>query len=236
MPNLPVLFRMQEIESRLAVLLKKRQQLEQHADLVLLRQRLKEFTAHQEHLGRDGQQVKLKQSQLDLELKTLQEHLKIEEQKLYGGAITSSRELEQIQSKVSEYAKKRVILEDEILKLMEQDEQVTHDLQELKQVIVGVEVGITDVKQQIGQEMIEITMEEQDLSDEAALLIVKIPEDWLSRYRRIAGSHHGVAIARVKNNSCGACHVSLSDMMLQQVKRGEDCFYYCENCARILYY
>ncbi|TCL61538.1 putative nucleic acid-binding Zn-ribbon protein [Hydrogenispora ethanolica] len=236
MVNLPHLYRLQEIEGRLLALqklrlriaedpeLKERQKAWQNSD-----QLLKESEA-------ERQRLQTNQRRLELELKTCQEHLAAEERKLYGGGVSSARELEQLQQKAAEYAKKRAALEDDLLQLMEGEEQLSAKLSQLT-AIRDETVGVLEqLKQEHARQLLEVTIEEQDLTEEAEQVAAKLPKDWLERYRRIAKSHHGIGMAKVKSNSCGACHISLSESMLQNVKRAEDTLLFCESCGRILYY
>lgn len=236
MANLPNLFRLQEIESRRLTLRKKRQQLDEDPDVKRRSEQIKGVAEQLKMAQTKRQSALAKQRQLELDLQSGQERLKAENNKLYSGSITNSRELEQIQQKVSEYAKKCSQTEEELLQFMEHDEQAAGEIAGLTKVLAGLEQELAQAKQHQAGLILEITMEEQELEDDEALVITAIPADWLERFRRIAKSHNGVGIAKVKTDSCGACHISLSESMLQKVKRGEDTLLYCENCGRILFY
>jgi len=45
----------------------------------------------------------------------------------------------------------------------------------------------------------------------------------------------GLAIARVLNSSCSACHVKIRPAALQTLKAGRE-IVYCDSCKRILYW
>ncbi len=236
MANLPNLFRLQEIESRRLTLRKKRQQLDEDPEVKSRSAQIKNIAEQLKTAQTKRQSALAKQRQLELDLQSGQERLKSENNKLYSGSVTNSRELEQIQQKVSEYTKKCSQIEEELLQFMENDEQAAGEIAGLTRVLTGLEQELIQAKQHQTGQILEITMEEQELEDEEASVITAIPAEWLERFRRIAKSHNGVGIAKVKTNSCGACHISLSESMLQKVKRGEDILLYCENCGRILFY
>jgi predicted nucleic acid-binding Zn-ribbon protein len=181
-------------------------------------------------------QVETRQRQLNPDLKICQERLHHEEKRLYDGSVAQARELEQIQQKAAEYRGAQAKIEEKILQLMETDEQLTGELQQLtwRQQKAGQEEQRIQAK--LRQQSLELIVEKEELQAELAELEPQISPEWLERYRRIAKAHRGVGIAKLKQDSCGACHVSLSESRLQQVKRGEDKLYFCENCGRILYY
>jgi len=60
------------------------------------------------------------------------------------------------------------------------------------------------------------------------------PRD-LAEFRRLVEKKGGLAIVRVVNNSCSACHVKIRPAALQILKAGSE-MVYCDSCKRILYY
>lgn len=55
----------------------------------------------------------------------------------------------------------------------------------------------------------------------------------IERYRRVK-QHHNVPMAKVENNQCGGCNMSLPMVVVKRVMSG-DGVVECENCGRILY-
>lgn len=236
MAILPLLHRVQEIESRMTMLMLSLKKLDENPNLTtlqLLQTQLKQ-TGHDAEA--DLRQLKAGQKKLDLDLKSCQERLRFEENKLYNGSIVQPRELEQLQQKVNEYQAMCSKLEEQLLQLMEQDEVLSGELIKVREREGVVALKLVQLQQELQQQALEINFEKEQLQLELLDLLPQIPADWLEKYRRIAKAHRGVGIAKLKQNSCGACHVSLSESQLQQVKRGEDKLNFCENCGRILYY
>jgi predicted nucleic acid-binding Zn-ribbon protein len=236
MAILPLLYRVQEIENRLAFLAKSLEELAANPNLQALQSLRQELTATAKVKESELHQVKTRQRRLDAELKLCQEKLTHEEKRLYDGSVTQARELEQIQQKATEYHGVQAKLEEDILQLMEADEQLTAAIHQLAQRQQAAGREEEQIQAELRQQSWELVVEQEDLQAELAELEPQITPEWLERYRRIAKAHRGIGIAKLKQNSCGACHVSLSEFYLQQVKRGEDKLHFCENCGRILYY
>jgi predicted nucleic acid-binding Zn-ribbon protein len=236
MPRLPKLFRYQEIQTRLQALERLKVQLERDPNLLQWEERFRESQSLHARSAGELKQRRGSLRRLESELGSCQERLRSEEAKLYGGRVTSSRELEQIQQKALEYSKQRAALEEQILGIMEDEERLGAELESLTRVMAGIEKEIAALRGELSRQQLEITMEEADLKEEAAGLSGELPADWLEKFHRLAKSKQGTAIARVKSNSCGACHISLSESLLQQVKRGEDVLLFCESCGRILFF
>lgn len=236
MAILPLLYRIQEIESRLAELERKSGDLQQNPNLKAVRLLQDELRNSMDRIEADLKKVQNGQHQLDLELATCQERLRNEENKLYGGSVGQARELELIQQKVGEYQNQRTRIEEELLQLMEKDEEWGSQLGELQERLGKAGEEKDRIEAELHQRSLEIDFEMEQLRMELEELSPQIPSEWLERYRKIAKAHRGIGIAKLKQNSCGACHVRLSDSRLNQVKRGEDKLQYCENCGRILFY
>lgn len=72
---------------------------------------------------------------------------------------------------------------------------------------------------------------------ERSKLAVEIPEELLREYDRIGRRHHGIALARVVDETCKACGVRIRPHVYQELRRSSgDQIFTCETCNRILYY
>jgi predicted nucleic acid-binding Zn-ribbon protein len=65
-------------------------------------------------------------------------------------------------------------------------------------------------------------------------LVKAVPPQIYRRYELVR-SRRGTALAYTHSGICSACHISLSPMMFQKLKRGED-MDQCPSCNRIIYY
>jgi predicted nucleic acid-binding Zn-ribbon protein len=64
-----------------------------------------------------------------------------------------------------------------------------------------------------------------------------IPEDLVDHYERIAKRHGGIGLAEIRGEGCGQCGVHIRPHVIQLLTRdGNEEFYHCETCTRILYY
>jgi predicted nucleic acid-binding Zn-ribbon protein len=236
MAILPLLYRIQELESRVAELDRNLAALQQNPELEAIRSLQNELQGSLDRLETGLKKVKDGGRQLDLDLKSCQERLKNEENKLYGGSVVHPRELEQIQQRVTEYQERRNRIEEELLQLMEKEDKWSAGRLVLQQRAANAAQENERFEAEARRRSQEFDLEKEQLLMELEELTPQIPPEWLERYRKIAKSRRGIGIAKLKQNSCGACHVSLSDSRLNQVKRGEDKLQFCENCGRILFY
>jgi uncharacterized protein len=236
MPYLPTLFRIQELDSRVLALKRAREQAAADPNLLALQSLHHQIGASLIKIENARKKVNSSQRQLELELKDCLEHVKHEEEKLYNGVIVSSKGLEQVQQKATEYKNHQLVVEDQILALLEEDEKLATDQTNLQKQLAVCDQETIAMQQQIKQKSAEIAFEEIELNLELEELCPKVPPEWLARYQKIANAHFGVGIAKIKTGSCGACHVGLSEALLSKAKQGEDTLIFCEDCGRILYF
>jgi predicted nucleic acid-binding Zn-ribbon protein len=236
MAFLPLLFRIQELDSKAIALKRTLEQAALNPNLLALESLLQQSKASLIKVKNARRELNSSQRQLELELKTCQEHLEHEEKKLYDGTVVSSRGLEQVQQKAAEYKKQQVKLEDQILVFLEEDEKLAVNQADLEKRLIACEKELEIIQKDIKQQSGAIALEQNEINLELEELRPQIPTEWLERYQRIAKAHLGIGIAKIKTDSCGACHVGLSDALMRKAKQGEDTLIFCENCGRILYY
>jgi predicted nucleic acid-binding Zn-ribbon protein len=67
--------------------------------------------------------------------------------------------------------------------------------------------------------------------------VAAVPEDLVDHYERIAKRHGGIALSEVRGEGCSQCGVHIRPHVIQQLERpGNEEFFHCETCTRILYY
>jgi predicted nucleic acid-binding Zn-ribbon protein len=70
-----------------------------------------------------------------------------------------------------------------------------------------------------------------------AAAVAAVPEELVDHYERIAKRHGGIALAEIRGEGCGQCGVHIRPHVIQLLQRdGNEEFYHCETCTRILYY
>ncbi len=236
MAYLPILYQIQETEKKYRSFEKRIKELPTQTNKNSLELLKSDLEALLETVKDRRKTISNRQKSLDLDVASCIAKLTKEEEKLYQGFGHNPRELEKIQQKVSEYRKQKEKLEEEVLKLMEADETSDAEEQSLTNRYAQTEEELWLVQQEIQDQIMELQFLKEEARMELLDLARQIPREWLDKYRKLGKKHQGIALARVVNQTCGVCHITLSDASLSAVKRGEDKLFYCENCGRILYY
>lgn len=169
------------------------------------------------------------------ELAVLEERIKRENDRLYSGEVTGTRELLTLQEEVDGLRSRRSDMENDALELMEAIEEVDAEVEALAAGAAAAEAELAGSREQLTEAEVvvqaEIDQENTARSTEAA----DIPETALASYEDLRNRMGGVAVARLRNGTCEGCHLGLSAMELDRIRHAPaDEVCYCEECGRIL--
>jgi predicted nucleic acid-binding Zn-ribbon protein len=154
---------------------------------------------------------------------------------MYGGSITSPKELQALQDETGHLKRRQSTLEDQVLELMEALEPLEARLAELdgrRATLDGraQELLVAAAEAEAGIEADLVTTEA-----ERTALAGDLPSDLLAQYEAARVQFRGVAVARIEHNTCGGCHLRLSAMEVDNLKHlapGE--VVTCGECGRLL--
>ncbi len=154
---------------------------------------------------------------------------------LYGGTVTGSRELDNLQKELEMLARQKSTVEDEVLVVMEiaSEAVAAADTAESELAALAQEYRTVRTAFQLRQEELSGQVERLAPDRDAALQAVANPE-LLGRYDQIRSKRGGVGAALLgPDASCGACHTSVSSQQVERAQAGTQ-VNLCENCGRIL--
>ncbi len=139
----------------------------------------------------------------------------------------------EIQNAENEVAK----AEDRLLDRMVAGEEYERRLKAAEAAVKQVEAA-ANVERQTIQAEYNATQRELTAAEAArAAAVAGVPEDLVDHYERIAKRHGGIGLAEIRGEGCGQCGVHIRPHVIQQLRRdGNEEFFHCETCTRILYY
>jgi predicted nucleic acid-binding Zn-ribbon protein len=141
--------------------------------------------------------------------------------------------LHEIQNAEDEAAK----AEDRLLERMVSGEEYDRQLKAAETAVKEVEAVANKERQAIQAEYNAAQKELAAAEAARAAAVAAVPEDLVSHYERIAKRHGGIGLAEIRGEGCGQCGVHIRPHMIQLLQReGNEEFYHCETCTRILYY
>lgn len=158
-----------------------------------------------------------------------------DQQRLDSGAITSPKDLENLQHEIASLAKRQGDLEDVVLEVMERRESAQERITELTGRLESLQTKIREVTARRGAAAEEIDAEIATVTKEREVVSRTIPADLLGLYDKLREQQGGVGAARLYQRACDGCRQELAITELNEVRAAApDAVVRCENCRRIL--
>ncbi len=175
-------------------------------------------------------QLKRKEKELDLENK--EGGIKKYQVQLYQ--VKTNKEYSSLMQEIENLKADNSVLEEEILKILEETDTVRIELAQRKEGLVQEEKRLSVEKQKIEEQIRSIERKLEELNSQRGQVAAKLDTKIISRYERILKNKGGLALVSIENDACQGCHMSLPPQVINEIKM-KDKIITCENCARILY-
>ncbi|MGC8966194.1 MAG: zinc ribbon domain-containing protein [Caldimicrobium sp.] len=167
------------------------------------------------------------------ELKEEQKRLKQTQARLTQ--IRGSRDYQILLREIDEMKKTIRIKEDEILKLMEEIENLSKERDNLKNQLEKVQAVLEEETKKFEKFCEEINAEKESLLKKRKEIAEKISGGVLRKYELIRQKKGGVGIAAVENGVCEGCFMSIPPQLYNELQK-DNRFYECPHCKRIIYF
>jgi predicted nucleic acid-binding Zn-ribbon protein len=198
------------------------------ADLAALEGRLADVTARRDEVAR-------RQSVLEGELAGVEGKVKEIDGRLYSGAITIPRELQALQADVESLRRRCSTLEDAVLEAMTEREPLDDEIRGLEAARAELDgegsrlrVAVAEAESAIDAQLAAETEARQEMA-------TGIPADVARLYEDLRRKLGGVGAARLVQNRCTGCHLTLPATEVDRIRREPpDALITCEQCGRIL--
>jgi uncharacterized protein len=197
-------------------------------EVAVLDRRLAEVDARRGDLSRS-------QQRLEDEVASLTERANQAEKQLYSGSVTNPRELQALQDDVASIRRRIGQIEDDELEIMELSEPVDAERTELMSRREGLDAEGARLRAALAAAEAEIESELARLERERAEAAAGVPDDLWPEYDRLRRGLGGIAIARLVGSTCQGCHLALSAVEIDRIRKLPlDEPVHCEECGRLL--
>jgi predicted nucleic acid-binding Zn-ribbon protein len=235
MASLEQLLVLQEHDTAIDQLRHRRATLPERARLEQLRLDEADVVAQLESVGRDRDEVARAQRRYEDEVATVEEKVAAVHSTLYGGTVTSPRELQALQDDETSLKRHQSAVEDKVIEQMELavplDERAA-ELEARQGELDGeraqVEAALVSAEGDLDAEVdAELAARERSASS--------VTPELLARYEQLRHDLGGIAVARLVGSNCGGCHLALSAVELDRIRHEPgDAIVLCEECGRLL--
>jgi len=154
------------------------------------------------------------------------------EGQLYGGKITSPKELTSLQHELSIMKARSDELEDTTLEIIDRVEETESIVAAAIDDLKKLEEDWQHQQQQFSDDIKKLQGNLEDLRKKRQELASQIDTETINLYEKIR-KQKKQAVAKVEQGICRACRISLSASVLQRARSGQPI--QCSTCGRILY-
>ncbi|MFC8449385.1 zinc ribbon domain-containing protein [Kitasatospora sp. NPDC057223] len=226
---------LQAIDSKLDLLAHRRRSLPEHAEIdraTADHTALKSLVvAAQAQLGDTTREL----TKAEQDVEQVRTRAARNQQRMDSGAITSPRDLENLQHEVGSLAKRQSDLEDVVLEIMERMESAQTRVTELGARLEHSTVTLNEAEARREAAFTEIDAEVEKVRRDREVVAVAVPEDLQKLYNRLREQQGGVGAARLYQRRCEGCRVEFAVSDLNAIKaEPKDAVVRCDNCGRIL--
>jgi predicted nucleic acid-binding Zn-ribbon protein len=174
----------------------------------------------------------VKQRDLELELQGLVDKITREEQRLYSGTVRNPKELEDLQAEGAALKRRRQQLEEDLLEVMVEREDAQAAQAQAQDHLDGTQADWTTQQADLVGERDELRGALAELAQEREALLRSVDAGDLTVYESLRRRKGGVAVALVRDDTCGVCGVGISPSLKWKLRQGD--LAPCSNCERIL--
>ncbi|MDD5069362.1 MAG: hypothetical protein PHV17_01435 [Candidatus Omnitrophica bacterium] len=153
------------------------------------------------------------------------------------GQLYKLKTNKEYQAKLTEIAALKAdvsVLEENVLKSMETISLAEAKIASEKQSLSEKEKKSKEEISLLTSEIKECEISQKVLEDKRLGLSRDVDPKILATYEKLVKTRSGLAIAKVVNNSCGACYMSVTAQVINELKMYKD-LVMCATCMRILY-
>ncbi len=181
----------------------------------------------------ESKRIQLKQKEKEVDLQSKEDKIKKMQSQLYQ--LKSNREYTTMDLEIKGLKADKSVLEEEILGLLDAADQAKSKFQKEKDLLSSEEKKAAAEIEALEQKSEEIRAAIGAQEEKRKSYVPNVDPKLLSQYERILIKREGLALAPVRSNACGGCHMELPPQAVHEVQL-QDKLMVCESCARILYW
>lgn len=179
--------------------------------------------------------LQLKRANMEGDLAAKEATVKKFQGQLYQ--VKTNKEYTVLQHEIAGLKADNSVLEEEILKVMDQVDQQKAAVAAAGEAMKGHEVRTGAAIAVVEREIAELDTAIVTLQETRATIAPRVDPKILARYERIVEKKEGVGLVpvAVDREACSGCHMNLPPQAINEIRLKERLIT-CESCARLLYY
>jgi uncharacterized protein len=154
---------------------------------------------------------------------------------MHSGAVTVPRELQALQHEQESLRRRQDHLETEELEIMEELDPLTEEVAGLDGRLEELATERERLADALLQAEVDLEEELTAVTGRRAAAAEGVDAELLATYEGLRGELCGIAVARLVGSVCGGCHLGLSAVEVDRIKKQPpDALVRCDECGRLL--
>ncbi|MBA8942963.1 hypothetical protein FHS33_001357 [Streptomyces calvus] len=225
----------QDLDVRLQQLAHKRRSLPEHAEIESLSRDLTQLRDLLVAAQTEESDCAREQTKAEQDVDQVRQRAARDQKRLDSGAVSSPKDLENLQREITSLAKRQGDLEDVVLEVMERRESAQERVAELTERVGSVQGRIDDATARRDAAVEEIDGEAASVTKEREVVAASVPGPLLALYEKLREQQGGIGAAKLYARTCQGCRQELAITELNEIRAAApDTVVRCENCRRIL--
>ncbi|MEA2016500.1 MAG: hypothetical protein U9O59_07365 [Actinomycetota bacterium] len=226
------LVELQLIGNTVSARLSEIEDIKKSSELVSARKEFEKEKESFEDISNDYNDMESRRKKLEDTIEIQSGKIKSNEEKLFGGKITSTKELEGYQEEVKILKQKNSEMEDRVLEMMIEMEDKSKKLNSAREEMEKKKADINHISNEIEERIEVLSHNIEGLKKRKESVISRIPEEYLKKYNEVKNKKNGIAVAVMKDNSCSVCNMQIP---ISEAEKMDDMdkLYRCPLCGRI---
>jgi uncharacterized protein len=139
-----------------------------------------------------------------------------------------------LQNEIQTKKQDTALLEERILEMMMAEDDMNRQVKDAMAALKNAEHEADTVHQEHRQQIGVIEQKIQSVQSEWDVVAQHVLPEYLDRYRRLRDAKQGQALAKIENNVCLGCRLTIRPQAVIELQKYRSLLF-CDNCARILY-
>ncbi|MFF8590300.1 zinc ribbon domain-containing protein [Streptomyces sp. NPDC015220] len=229
------LLEVQALDVRLQQLAHKRRSLPEHAEIESLTKDLTQLRDLLVAAQTEESDCAREQTKAEQDVDQVRTRAARDQKRLDSGAVSSPKDLANLQHEIASLAKRQGDLEDVVLEVMERRESAQERVAELTGRVASVQAKTDDAATRRDAAFEEIDGEAASVTKEREVIAGSVPADLLKLYDKLREQQGGIGAAKLYQRTCQGCRQELAITELNEIRSAApDTVVRCENCRRIL--
>ena len=230
--NVVDLVELQLIENAISARLSEIEEAKNNKELTSAGEKFDRVKDDFDKINREYTELESGRKKLEDTVELQNEKIKTNDNKLFSGTITSAKELENYQEEIRILKQKNSEMEDRILEIMIEMEEKLGKVKLAQEERDKSEANVNRIKNEVSEKIEVLKNIAEGLKKRRESVTLRIPGDYLKKYKELKDKKGGIAVVVLKDNFCNVCNMQIPTIAAEEIE-DIDKIYRCPLCGRM---